>query len=361
MPALSDFTRYLEQIWERRWLTNNGLLHQEFEARLAEHLGVEQISLFCNGTIALLVAIQALAIRGEVITTPFTFPATVHVLHWNRIRPVFCDIEETTFNIDPALIEARIGPRTTAILPVHVFGTPCDVRAIDAIASRRKLKVIYDAAHAFGVRYMGRSLASYGHLAVLSFHATKLFSTIEGGAIVSRTKTDKRRVDFLKNFGFADEETIIGPGINGKMNELQAAYGLLQLKQVDQEIARRLALTEQYRSLLRHVRGVRVLPDTPDTTRNGAYFPILIDRDEYGRTRDELYSEMKRYGIHPRKYFHPLLSSVACYRSSPGAGAKQLPVARRVAQRVLCLPIYGTLRRDTVSTICDLIAAYGRP
>lgn len=358
MPALEDYTKYLEQIWERRWLTNNGQLHQDLERELAEYLGVEHLSLFCNGTVALLVALQALRIQGEVITTPFTFPATVHVLYWNQITPVFCDIEEDTFNIDPNCIERHIGQRTTGILGVHVFGSPCKVDAIDTIAGRHGLEVMYDAAHAFGVQHQGKSLASYGHLSVLSFHATKLFSSIEGGAIVARTRAEKERVDYLKNFGFADEETIIGPGINGKMNEFQAAYGLLQLKQVDAEIAQRNRLMDRYRCRLEEVPGIRTLIEQPDTTQNGAYCPILVDKERYGRTRDDLYAEMKRYNIHPRKYFHPLLSSVPCYSSLPTSHPDNLPVARRVAGQVLCLPLYGTLPDSVVETICDIIASF---
>ena len=357
MPPLEDYTKYLEGIWERRWLTNNGELHQELERRLREYLGVEHLSLFCNGTIALLVALQALRIQGEVITTPFTFPATAHVLFWNHLTPVFCDIEEETFNLDPNRIEEHIGQTTSAIMPVHVFGTPCQVERIDEIAGRHGLEVIYDAAHAFGVKYHGRSLADCGRMNVLSFHATKLFSTIEGGAIVSRTRVEKERVDYLKNFGFADEETIIGPGINGKMNEFQAAFGLLQLDQVDAEIEARRARTKLYREGLGAVEGVRFLPDTTGTFHNGAYFPIVINPDAYGRTRDELYAQLKLYNVMTRKYFHPLLSSVPCYRSLPTSSPANLPVANRVASRVLCLPLYATLPEETIQMICGLIGA----
>jgi len=356
MPPLEKYHEYLETIWASKWLTNNGKLHEEFERRLAQYLGVEYVSLFCNGTIALLVALQARRINeGEVITTPFTFPATAHVLYWNRIRPVFCDIDETTLNLNPACIEHLIGPETKAIMPVHVFGTPCDIEAIQSIADRHGLDVIYDAAHAFGVRYKNRPIIEAGDLSVLSFHATKLFTSIEGGALISKTDAEKSRIDFLKNFGFADEETVIGPGINGKMNEFQAAYGLLQLDMIDDEIAHRRKLTELYREGLAQTPGIKVHQEVPDVQRNYAYFPVCVDADEYGTSRDALYDTLKEFNIFTRKYFYPLCSQFPCYTALPSADARNLPVAERVAKCVLCLPLYGTLNEDTVRTICAVV------
>ncbi len=356
MPSLADYYKHLERIWESRWLTNAGQFEREFERRLAEYLGVEHVSLFCNGTIALLVALQALRINsGEVITTPFTFPATAHVLHWNNIRPVFCDIDEKTFNLDPHRIEQLISPNTKAILPVHVYGNPCDVEAIQSIADRHGLHVIYDAAHTFGVQLNGRPLVEHGDISMLSFHATKLFSTLEGGALVVKTEVQKTRIDFLKNFGIADEETVIGPGINGKMNELQAAYGLLQLEMIDDEIANRARLVNTYRDGLREIPGITVLDDMPDVKHNYAYFPILVNPASYGMTRDKLYTLLKELNVMTRKYFYPLCSTYPCYSALPSADAGNLPVAQRVAEQVLCLPLYGTLEKSVVRTICALL------
>ncbi len=356
MPPLEQYQKSVRTIWDSKWLTNNGQFHQEFERRLAEYLGVEHVSLFCNGTIALLVALQTLRINeGEVITTPFTFPATAHVLYWNRIRPVFCDIDETTFNLDPARIERLISPDTKAIMPVHVFGTPCDTEAIQRIADRHGLDVIYDAAHAFGVRCKGRPIVEAGDLSVLSFHATKLFTSIEGGAIVSKTTGEKKRVDFLKNFGFADEETVIGPGINGKMNEFQAAFGLLQLDMIENEIANRHRLTDLYREGLAGVPGIRIQSDQPDVAHNYGYFTALVDPDAYGMDRDTLYTALKDFNIFARKYFYPLCTQFSCYSALPSAAAANLPVAERVTKRILCLPLYGTLEDDVVRTITTVI------
>jgi len=360
LPALDEYTDYLRGIWERGWLTNDGVLHQELERRLGEYLGVEHLSLFCNGTIALLVALNALRINsGEVITTPFTFPATAHVLYWNGIRPVFCDIDEASLNLDPNRIEHLIGPDTKAILAVHVYGTPCDVEGIQAIADRHGLHVIYDAAHAFGVKHRGRSILEYGDLSVLSFHATKLFSTIEGGALVSRTDAQRQRINFLKNFGIAGEEEVIGPGINGKMNEFQAAFGLLHLRMVDEEIARRKAIAAIYRERLAKVPGLRLLLEPADTEPNYGYFPILVD-GAYGMSRDELFGMLRRCNIISRKYFYPLVSRASCYAALPSAEPARLPVAEDVASRVLCLPIYGKLESPVVHRICDVLEACGR-
>jgi len=356
MPPIEKYQELVQTIWASKWLTNNGQFHQEFERRLAAYLGCEHVSAFCNGTIALLVALQMLRINeGEVITTPFTFPATAHVLYWNRIRPVFCDIDATTFNLDPACIERLISPDTRAIMPVHVFGNPCDIEEIQEIADRHGLDVIYDAAHAFAVRYKDRPIVEAGDLSVLSFHATKLFTSIEGGAIVSKTSADKKRVDFLKNFGFANEETVIGPGINGKMNEFQAAFGLLQLDMIDNEIANRRRLTATYRKGLADVPGIQVQNDLPQVQHNYAYFPVLVNEPEYGMGRDALYTRLKEFNIFTRKYFYPLCTQFSCYSALPSAAPSNLPVAESVTRRILCLPLYGTLKGEAVRTICTVI------
>ena len=356
MPPLEKYYECLQTVWDTRWLTNNGQLHAEFETRLAAHLGAEHVSLFCNGTIALLVALQALRINeGEVITTPFTFPATAHVLYWNRVRPVFCDIDEETFNMNPACIESLISPATKAIMPVHVFGNPCSVETIQEVADRHGLHLIYDAAHAFGVRYKKRPIVEAGDLSVLSFHATKLFTSIEGGALVSRTAAQKRRIDFLKNFGFADEVTVIDPGINGKMNEFQAAFGLLQLDMIEDEIGNRRRLTSIYRQELAEAPGITVQRDLPEVQHNYAYFPVLVDPEQYGMSRDDLYAVLKEFNIYTRRYFYPLCSQFPCYKALPSAAPNNLPVAERVTRRVLCLPLYGTLADEEVRTICAVI------
>jgi dTDP-4-amino-4,6-dideoxy-D-glucose transaminase len=356
LPDLDRFRRSLEPVWQSRWLTNDGPFHHELEERLCAFLGVERLSLMCNGTTALLMALQALGIsRGEVITTPFTFPATTHVLHWNRLKPVFCDIEPRTFNIDAEQIERHIGPDTRAILAVHVFGNPCDVKTIDEIAQRHRLCVIHDASHAFGVELEGRSILTWGDLSTLSFHATKLYSTIEGGAVVASTPEQKSRLDFLRNFGIADEETVIGPGVNGKLNELQAVFGLLTLDGVREEIDRRLRITAIYREGLRGVPGITLARTMPGVRHNGSYFPVLIDHEEFGVDRDTLYHHLKLFNVHTRKYFHPLCSRFPCYASLPSADPKRLPVAERVGSQVLCLPIFGTLPPEHVERICDIV------
>ena len=357
MPDLKDYERKLEHIWQTARLTNDGDFHKLLGAKLAEYLEIDHVNLCCNGTIALLLALQASRINGgEVITTPFTFPATVHALYWNRVRPVFCDIDETTLNLDPKRIEELISPDTRAILPVHLFGYPCDVEAIQSIADRHGLQVIYDAAHMMGVRYKDTSILHYGDLSVLSFHATKLFSTGEGGAIVSKSKMQRDRIDYLKNFGIADKETVIGPGINGKMSEFEAAFGLLQLDGLESEIADRQALTEVYRQRLRDVEGLSIREDVPDVRHNYSYFTILVDPDEYGMSRNELYTSLKQCNVHPRKYFHPLASRYSCYSSLPSAHPDRLPVAERVVERILSLPLYGTLGTDAVESICSIVA-----
>ncbi len=358
LPSREEYMETLAPVWEQRWLTNDGELHQQLEQALAEYLEVEYVDLFCNGTIALLVALQALGIdSGEVITTPFTFPATVHVLHWNRVEPVFCDISPENYNLDPGRLEDCITPNTKAILPVHVYGTPCGVDAIDAIAERHGLPVIYDAAHAFGVRHGERSLLCRGTMSVLSFHATKLFTTGEGGAVISHNAESHERIRFLKNFGIADEETVIGPGINGKMSELQAALGLLQLRGVDREIAGRRGIAGLYQSQLAGIAGISMLPVPSGMESNGAYFPIQVDADVYGLSRDALHDALREFNIFARKYFHPLCSHFPCYASLPSASPDHLPVAESLAGRVLCLPIYGTLDPAWISQICEIVRA----
>jgi dTDP-4-amino-4,6-dideoxygalactose transaminase len=355
LPPLDEYVALLEQMWASRQLTNEGPFHVQFEAALKAHLGVPHISLFSNGMLGLIVALQALRIEGEVITTPFSFVATTHALHWNGIKPVFCDIEPDTFNLDPDKIEAAITPRTTAIMPVHVYGNPCNVERIGQIAERHGLKVIYDAAHTFGARLNGRSLADFGDLAVLSFHATKVFNTFEGGAIVSRDAAMKERIDFLKNFGFADDVTVVGPGINAKMNEPQAAMGLLQLKYVAESIRKRQAVSGRYRERLRGVRGLRVLEDVAGVEHNFAYFPVLIDGSAFGRSRDEVHAEMGRHGIFTRRYFYPLISRFPIYRELESAASGNLPAAELVAGQVLCLPIYPDLAFDEIDRVVAVL------
>jgi len=355
LPPLSEFVTYLEQIWESKWLTNNGQFHQDLEKALQEYLGVKHLCLFANGTLALITALQALRVTGEVITTPFTFAATTHALWWNGITPVFADINPKTMTIDPAKIESAITPKTTAILPVHVYGNPCDIVQIQDIADTYGLKVIYDAAHTFGVKWKNDSVLNFGDLSILSFHATKVFSTIEGGAIICQDESMKKRIDFLKNFGFAGETKIVAPGINAKMNEVQAAYGLLQLKYIDSWIERRREIYAHYQELLAGVPGLTCPEVMPDVQHNAAYFPVLIDAKEYGKTRDELYDGLKIHNIFTRRYFYPLISDFSPYKSLPSATPANLPVATDIAQKVLCLPMYPALTRDDTIRIADLI------
>ena len=355
LPPLEEFIPYLEQIWENKWLTNNGKLHQQLERELADYLGVKYISLFSNGTLALISALQALNIHGEVITTPFSFVATSHSLWWNKIQPVFIDIEPEYLNLDPAKIEAAITPQTTAIMPVHVYGNPCQVEEINRIARKHGLKVIYDAAHAFGVKKDGVSVLNQGDLSVLSFHATKVFSTIEGGAIVCHSADMKHHIDNLKNFGFRGETVVEEPGINAKLNEVQAAYGLLQLKYVDAFIQRRKEITLLYRAFLKDIKGIGYLEDMERVTHGYAYFPVLVDEDEYGISRDQLYEKLKTFGINGRRYFYPLISDFSPYSQLPSASKENLPIANRAAERILCLPIYVDLSLDDVKTISSII------
>lgn len=355
LPPLEEYFPYLEKIWKNKQLTNNGPFHQQLETELANYLGVKYLSLFANATLGLVTALQALGIGGEVITTPFSFVATSHALWWNKITPVFVDIEPDYLNLDPAKIEAAITPRTSAIMPVHVYGNPCDLDEIKRIADKHGLKVIYDAAHAFGVQKDGASVLNHGDLSVVSFHATKVYSTIEGGAVICHTVEMKHHLDNLKNFGFRDETIVEEPGINAKLNEFQAAYGLLQLKYVDELIERRKAVAQSYRELLHNVPGVHLLPELPSVKHGYAYFPILVDENQYGKSRDALYEKLKKNNIFTRRYFYPLISTFEPYRDLPSAKVDNLPVAVRTASQVLCLPIYVGLENSDIQLICSLI------
>lgn len=355
LPPLEEFVPYLKQIWDNKTLTNRGPFHEQLEKKLCEYLGVEHISLFTNGTIALVTALQALRITGEVITTPYSFVATTNSLRWNGITPVFADIDPNTLNLDPMRIEAQITPRTTAIMPVHCYGHPCDVDAIQKIADRYNLKVIYDAAHAFGVQCHCGSVLNHGDLSVLSFHATKVFNTFEGGAIVCPDADTKLRIDQLKNFGYVDETTVVEPGINGKMSEFNAALGLLQLNYIDSALAHRKEIDAAYRERLEGVKGLVCLTDAGEKVANYAYFPILLQAD-YPMRRDDLYQKLKHVGIHSRRYFYPLISEFPMYRDLPSAAKENLPVATAAAQQVLCLPIYPDLEMSVVDEITNLIA-----
>ena len=355
LPSLDEFTESLKEIWESKWITNNGQFHQKLEAALAEYLKVPYVSLFTNGTLPLLTALQAMRITGEVITTPYSFVATTHALWWNGIKPVFVDIDPSTGNIDPQKIEAAITPRTTAILPVHVYGKPCDTEAIQAIADKYGLKVIYDAAHAFGVEVNGESLLNAGDMSTLSFHATKVFNTIEGGAMVMHDEKTKQRIDYLKNFGFANEIEVVGPGINSKMDEIRSAYGLLNLKQVDAAIAARQKVAVAYRKALRNVDGISFWDDMPGVRHNYSYFPIFVDAEKYGMTRDELYMKMKDQGVWRRRYFYPLISEFSTYRGLESSRPENLPNAHMMADTVICLPMHHALREEEINRIIDCI------
>ena len=355
LPSLEEFIPYLEKIWESKILTNNGPYHQQLEQALCEHLGVKHIALLTNGTVALVTALQALRITGEVITTPYSFVATAHSLLWNAINPVFVDIDPMTLNMDPARIEAAITPQTTAIMPVHCYGHPCDVDRIQKIADNYGLKVIYDAAHAFGVQCRGASVLNHGDLSVLSFHATKVFTTFEGGAIACPDAKTKQRVDHLKNFGFVDETIVVAPGINGKMSEFNAALGLLQLKGIDEALRRRKAIDARYRGALARVAGIHCLADAGETVANYAYFPILV-RPGYPLSREALYKKLRDNGVYARRYFYPLISDFPMYRGLPSAAHSNLPVASKAASEVLCLPIYPALSDEQVDSVVELVA-----
>lgn len=358
LPPISELSRKLEEIWESQWLTNQGNQHQILEREIKKILKVPAVSLFNNGTIALIVACQSLDLTGEVITTPFTFPATPHVLTWNRLKPVFCDIDPVTMNIDADKIESLITPRTSAILAVHVFGTPCDVKKIEKIARKHSLKVIYDAAHAFGVEINGKGIANFGDISMFSFHATKLFHTAEGGALVYRNKKYKKKIDLLKNFGIANEETVTMPGINGKMNELQAALGLVVLKHIGKEWKKREMIRNMYTKQLSGIEGISFLPEMNSVRRSNQYFIVRINEKMFGKSRDFIYNELKKYNVFSRKYFYPLCSQYKCYSNLPSAKKEILPVANKIVKEVLALPFYGGLSVADVKKISLIIKSF---
>ena len=359
LPDLNEFNELLGQIWDSKWITNNGSFHKKLEAALCEYLKVPYISLFTNGTLPLLTALQALRITGEVITTPYSFVATTHSIWWNGCRPVFVDIDPATGNIDPDRIEAAITPKTTAIMPVHVYGKPCDTKRIQEIADKYGLKVIYDAAHAFGVEVNGESILNAGDMSTLSFHATKVYNTIEGGAMVMHDAETKKRIDYLKNFGFANEVEVVGPGINSKMDEVRSAYGLLNLKQVDAAIEARHQVAIRYREVLRDVEGITFFDDMPGVRHNYSYFPIFVDAEKYGMTRDELYFKMKENGVLGRRYFYPLISTFSTYRGLPSATRENLPQAHKMADSVICLPMHHALSEKDLETILQNVIRQG--
>lgn len=356
IPPLNEFTPYLEDIWKRKWFTNNGYYHHELEEALCEYLKVPYISLFTNGTLPLICALQAMRITGEVITTPYSFVATTHALWWNGIKPVFVDVDPLTGNMDPEKIEAAITPKTTAIMPVHVYGQPCDIKRIQDIADTYGLKIIYDAAHAFGVEKEGESVINAGDMATLSFHATKVYSTIEGGAIVCHDAQTKQRIDYIKNFGFANETTVVAPGINGKLDEIRAAYGLLSLKYVDEAIQRRKQVAMSYKDALKDIAGIRYLNEAPDVKHNYSYFPIFVNEKEYGISRDALYEKMKLSGVYGRRYFYPLISTFSTYRGLDSASRSNLPEAYKMADEVICLPMHHALSENNIDRIVKSIA-----
>ena len=355
LPDLDEFHSLLKEIWNSKWITNNGSFHKRLEAELASYLKVPFVSLFTNGTLPLITALQALRITGEVITTPYSFVATTHALWWNGIKPVFVDIDLQTGNIDPDKIEAAITPKTTAIMPVHVYGKPCDTKRIQEIANKYGLKVIYDAAHAFGVEVNGESVLNAGDMSTLSFHATKVYNTIEGGALVMHDEEKKKRIDYLKNFGFAGETEVVAPGINSKMDEMRAAYGLLNLRQVDAAIESRHQVAIKYREGLRDVDGISFMEDMPGVKHNYSYFPIFVDAEKYGMTRDELYFKMKEAKVLGRRYFYPLISEFATYCGLPSSSRDNLPNAHKMADSVICLPMHHELSREDIERILDSI------
>lgn len=358
LPDRKKVYRKIDEIWNSRWLTNAGRQLRQYEAALKKYLDVPYISLFCNGTLALQLACQALRLSGEVITTPFTFAATPHVLYWNRITPVFCDIDPYTFNLNPERIERLITPNTTAILPVHVFGYPCDTQSIREIANRYGLRVVYDAAHSFGVEVNGNKIGNFGDLSMLSFHATKIYHTLEGGALTFKEESFRERLEYAKNFGFKDEENIVVPGINAKMNEFQAAVGLLMLDLVGEEIEKRKQLTMVYRDRLGEMPGINFRTEMPGVKHNYYNFVITVDPNQFGMSRDELYKRLKTYNIYTRRYFYPLCSQFQCYRNYPSSAPENLPVAEKVSKSILTLPLYGTLCEQDIHKICDVIALH---
>lgn len=355
LPVLDDFHELLQQIWDSKWITNNGSLHQLLEKELASYLKVPYISLFTNGTLPLITALQALRITGEVITTPYSFVATTHALWWNGIKPVFVDIDPSTGNLDPDRIEEAITPRTTAIMPVHVYGKPCDTKRIQEIADKYGLRIIYDAAHAFGVEVNGESVLNAGDMSTLSFHATKVYNTIEGGAMVMHDVRMKQRIDYLKNFGFANETTVVAPGINSKMDEVRAAFGLLNLKLVDGAIEARHQVAIKYREVLRGVKGISFFDDMPGVKHNYSYFPIFVNAEEYGMTRDELYFKMQKNNVYGRRYFYPLISTFSTYRGLESSRPGNLPNAHKMADSVICLPMHHELSAKDIERVLNCI------
>ena len=355
LPELDDYIAELKKIWDKKWITNNGDYHKQLEKELAAYLKVPYISLFTNGTLPLLTALQALRITGEVITTPYSFVATTHSIWWNGCKPVFVDIDPATGNLDPNKIEAAITPKTTAIMPVHVYGQPCDTQAIQDIADKYGLRVIYDAAHAFGVEVNGESVLTAGDISTLSFHATKVFNTIEGGAMIMHDEKTKKRIDYLKNFGFANEVTVVGPGINSKMDEMRAAYGLLNLRQVDAAIEARHQVAIKYREALRNVEGITFFDDTLGVKHNYSYFPIFVDGEKYGMTRDALYAKMKAANVLGRRYFYPLISEFSTYRGLDSARPENLPNAHKMADTVICLPMHHSLSDENVQRVLECV------
>lgn len=355
LPNLDEFNEMLKDIWASKWITNNGDFHKQLEAELCTYLKVPYISLFTNGTLPLITALQALRISGEVITTPFSFVATTHSIWWNGIKPVFVDIDPSNCGLDPDKIEAAITPKTTAIMPVHCYGKPCDTERIQAIADKYGLKVIYDAAHAFGVEVNGESILNAGDMSTLSFHATKVYNTIEGGALVMHDEQTKKRIDYLKNFGFAGETEVVAPGINSKMDEMRAAYGLLNLKQVDEAIEARHQVAIKYREALRDVEGITFFDDMPGVKHNYSYFPIFVDAEKYGMTRDELYFKMKEQNVLGRRYFYPLISTFSTYRGLDSAKHENLPNAHKMADEVICLPMHHALSEEDINRTMELI------
>lgn len=355
LPDLEEFNALLKEIWDSKWVTNNGSFHKQLERELAEYLKVPYISLFTNGTLPLLTALQALHITGEVITTPYSFVATTHSIWWNGCKPVFVDIDPATGNIDPDAIEAAITNKTTAIMPVHVYGKPCDTKRIQEIADKYGLKVIYDAAHAFGVEVNGESILNAGDMSTLSFHATKVYNTLEGGALVMHDEATKKRVDYLKNFGFAGETEVVAPGINSKVDEVRAAYGILNLRQVDAAIEARHQVAIKYREALRPVEGITFMDDMPGVKHNYSYFPLFVDAEKYGMTRDELYEKMKAHNVLGRRYFYPLISTFSTYRGYESANPKNLPKAHQMADSVICLPMHHELSAEDIDRVLELI------
>ena len=355
LPDLEEFHDLLKEIWASKWITNNGSFHQQLEKELAAYLKVPYLSLFTNGTLPLITALQALHVKGEVITTPYSFVATTHSIWWNGLKPVFADIDPRTCNLDPEKIESAITRNTTAIMPVHCYGKPCDIKGIQEVADKYGLKVIYDAAHAFGLEVDGESILNAGDMSTLSFHATKVYNTVEGGALVMHDEKMKRRVDYLKNFGFKNEEEVVAPGINSKMDEIRSAYGILALRKVDEAIQARRAVAVQYRQGLKDIPGISFFEDMPGVKHNYSYFPIFVDAQAYGMTRDELYLRLKDNNVIGRRYFYPLISTFGTYRGLPSADPKNLPVATRMADSVICLPMHHELSVEDVQRTIDII------